>query len=51
MPVAIDFHTWEKKINGYFQLSGYQHSLKYLLLHSTEETHTGLEQLKGEQSL
>ncbi len=32
--VAIDFHIME--INGYHQLFGYQHSLKYLLLCSTE---------------
>jgi len=43
----IDFHTMD--VNGYRQLFGYQHSLKYLFLCVTEkqETHTGLKQLEG----
>jgi len=45
----IDFHSKNKnKYNGVHQLSGYQHTTKYLLLCSTEETHTGLEQHEGE---
>jgi len=35
---SIDFHC-------------YQHSSKYLILYPTEETHTGLEQLKGEEMM
>jgi len=41
LTVAIRKNTME--VNGYRQLSGYQHSLKYLLLCSTEESHTGLD--------
>ncbi len=51
--VAIDFHSMGEKntikVNGYQKLFGYQHSSKYLFfffLSSTEETHTGLEQLE-----
>ncbi len=41
-------HTVE--VNGYQQLTVFQHSSKYIILYSTEErnTHTGLEQLKDE---
>ncbi len=49
LPVAIDFHSMEGKntvkVNGDQQQFGYQHSLKYLLLCSTEgRNYTVLEQ-------
>ncbi len=37
---TIDFHCTGKntmEVNGYRQLSGYQHSSEYLILRSTEE--------------
>ncbi len=40
LPVATDFHSFfspTMEVNGYQQLFGYQHSLKYLLLNLTEE--------------
>jgi len=40
LTVAIDFHSiffFLLEVNGYRQLSGYQHSIKYLLLCSIEE--------------
>jgi len=37
----VDIFTWQNhctiKVNGYHQLSGYQHFSKYLFLCSTEE--------------
>ncbi len=36
------------KTNGYRQLFGNQHSLKYTCVQQKKETHTGLEQLGGE---
>ncbi len=39
------------EVNGYRQLFGYQLPSKCLLLCSTEETHTGLEQVGGEQMM
>ncbi len=36
------------EVNGYRQLFCYQHSSKILLLCSTEDIHTGLEQPEGE---
>ncbi len=40
LTVAIDFHYMEKntmEVNGYRQLFGYLHSLKYFILCSTED--------------
>ncbi len=54
LTVAIDFHCIEKstlEVNGYRQLFGYQLPSKCLILCSTEETHTGLEQVGGEQMM
>ncbi len=36
------------EVNGDHQVFGYQHSSKYLILCSAEESHTGLEQHEGE---
>ncbi len=46
--VPTDFHSMDNKYYAYQQLLGYQLSLKYLLLCSTEERNSGLEQVKGE---
>ncbi len=51
LTVAIDFSGMDEntmEVNGHRQLFGYQYTSKYLLLCSTEETHSGLEQLEGE---
>ncbi len=52
--LAIDFHSifffHIVEVNGYRQLSGYQHSSKYLLCaQQKQETHKGLEQFMGEK--
>ncbi len=50
--LQYDVYTKKKlittEVNGYHQLFGFQHSSKYLLLYSTEERNTGLQQLEGE---
>ncbi len=47
--VAVDFKSMEKKstleVSGYQQLFGYQHSSKYVILWSTEDIYTCLEQV------
>ncbi len=52
--VAIDFHFLffflnTMEVNCYCQLTGCQHSTKYLILCSTEEIHSGLEQALEQQ--
>ncbi len=45
----IWFNTME--VNGYCQLFSYQHSSNIFCVQQKTETHTGLEQLQGEQIL